>query len=286
MNAVVRHDADETGLPTAVARRNINEAQWRTLMNNLYPGASGESVLMVWDYCMARKLDPLKKPCHIVPMEVKDKGTDRYIWRDVVMPGIYEYRTTAQRTGEYMGHSKPEYGPWTEHAGVVAPEWCAITIYRWSGAAKQRTEYPVQVFFREAVATKRDGSANSRWKKAPAQMLTKCTEAAGLREGFPDEIGGEPTMEEMEGKVLDVSISSERDEYVKRFRDALDVDLSEEAKAEGISLINDEVCSNIELYNSIWDKIASRDRSAIKKYIDQHHAAEHAKQMLPNGRVA
>jgi hypothetical protein len=41
-------------LPAAVARRGITEAQWRTLMNSLYPGAKGESVLLVWDYCKAR----------------------------------------------------------------------------------------------------------------------------------------------------------------------------------------------------------------------------------------
>jgi hypothetical protein len=47
----------------------------------LFPGANPNSVLLVWDYCLARKLDPLKKPCHIVPMEVKDAKTGTYEWR-------------------------------------------------------------------------------------------------------------------------------------------------------------------------------------------------------------
>lgn len=185
-------------LPEPVARRGISEAQWRTLMNSLFPGAKGESVLLVWDYCQARHLDPLKKPCHIVPMEVK--VGDKYEWRDVVMPGIYEHRTTAQRTGQYLGHSKAEYGPLIDVAGVSAPEWCEITAYRWNSAAQMRAEFPVKVLFREVVATKRDGKANARWFRAPVQMLTKCTEAAGLREAFPDEIGGEQTAEEMDGQ--------------------------------------------------------------------------------------
>lgn len=191
-------------LPEPVARRGIKEAEWRTLMNSLYPGARGESVLLVWDYCQARHLDPLKKPCHIVPMEIK--VGDKYEWRDVVMPGIYELRTTAQRTGDYLGHSKPEYGEDVEVKGVKAPAWCSITVYRWNRESRQRVEFPVQVFFREVVATKRDGSPNARWSKAPIQMLTKCTEAAGLREAFPDEIGGEQTAEEMDGqRAIDVS---------------------------------------------------------------------------------
>jgi phage recombination protein Bet len=191
-------------LPEPVARRGITEAQWRTLMNSLFPGAKGESVLLVWDYCASRKLDPMKKPCHIVPMEVK--VGDKYEWRDVVMPGIYEHRTTAQRTGEYLGHAKPEYGPEQEYAGVTAPAWCEFTVYRWNDIAKQRAEFPVRTLFREVVATKRDGRANARWAKAPTQMLCKCAEAAALREAFPDELGGEQTAEEMDGqRAIDVA---------------------------------------------------------------------------------
>lgn len=182
----------------AVARRGIDEFQWRTLMNSLFPGARSESVLMVIDYCRTRKLDPMKKPCHIVPIKVKVASTGNYEWRDVVMAGIYEYRTTAMRTGNYLGHTKPEYGPVAEIHGVQAPEWCAMTFYR-RASNGERIEFPVCVYFREACATK-DGKANDRWSKAPIQMLTKCTEAAGLREAFPDEFGGETTAEEMDGR--------------------------------------------------------------------------------------
>lgn len=198
MNAVVEVK-DAPQLPAPVSRRGIEEAAWRTAMNNLFPGAKPESVLMVFDYCKARKLDPLKKPCHIVPMEVGG------VWRDVVMPGIYEYRTTANRTGQYMGHSRPEYGEVIDFHGVSTPEWCSLTVYRWNEASKQRVEFPVTVYFSECCGMKWDKEAkghrpNARWAKAPRQMLTKCTEAAALREAFPDELGGEHTAEEMEGQ--------------------------------------------------------------------------------------
>jgi phage recombination protein Bet len=192
-------------LPEPVARRGITEAQWRTLCTSLYPGAKSESVLMVIDYCAARKLDPLKRPCHIVPIEVKNAKTGAYEWRDVVLPGIYELRTTAQRSGLYLGHGAWEYGPLETCAGVSAPAWCATTVYRWNREVGVRAEYPVRVLFREVVALNKERKANSRWAKAPVQMLTKCTEAAGLREAFPDEIGGEQTAEEMDGqRAIDV----------------------------------------------------------------------------------
>ncbi len=202
MNAVV--EMKDVNLPAPVAKRGITEAQWMTLRTSLFPGAKPESVVMVWDYCNARKLDPLKKPCHIVPMWVRNPDGGGSM-RDVIMPGIYEYRTTANRTGQYMGHSKPEYGPEVEVLGVKVPQWCEMVVYRWNEASKQRVEFPVSVFFAEAAATKVDKKTNEtflndRWSKAPRQMLTKCTEAAGLREAFPDELGGEHTAEEMEGQ--------------------------------------------------------------------------------------
>jgi hypothetical protein len=118
------------------------------------------------------------------------------------MPGIYEYRITAHRTGLYLGHSEPQYGPELEHAGVKAPAWCTMTMFRFNREAQQRIEFPVKVYFAEVVATNKEGAANDRWSKAPIQMLTKCTEAAGLRETFPEEFGGEPTADEMEGRTI------------------------------------------------------------------------------------
>ena len=221
MNTAATEVLRAGSLPAPVERRGITDAQWRTLSQNLYPGAASESVLMVWDYCKARKLDPLKKPVHIVPMSVKNAKTGKYDYRDVVIPGIYEYRTTAMRTGLYMGHSKPEYGAEIEYAGGKAPEWCELVVYRWSAAAAQKIEFPVRVYFREIAALK-DAMLNKRWGTAPIQMLTKCTEAAGLREAFPDEFGGEHTFEELVDREIDITPTRDRKGPSKSAAAALD----------------------------------------------------------------
>ena len=284
---------DQTeNLPAPVAKRGIAEAAWRTLMNNLYPGADPHSVLMVWDYCLARKLDPLKKPCHIVPMQVKDARTGEYGWRDVVMPGIYEYRTTANRTGEYMGHSKPEYGPPVEFLGVTVPEWCALTVYRWNEKAGIKCEYPVQVFFNEVAATRRDKKSgatclNGRWTQAPIQMLTKCAEAAALREAFPDELGGSSTAEESEGRqateLLVVSPHSGTEEkanvdpdLVQSLRnqmlDIMDADLDEDAI--GLNAFDFEVEKLTAIpfreatIEAVWATFPAKTRNAWKKFVE------------------
>lgn len=284
MNAVVI-EQDKSNLPAPVARRGITEAQWRTAMNNLYPGAQAESVIMVFDYCAARKLDPLKKPCHIVPMRVKNQNGD-YIWRDVVMPGIYEYRTTATRTGQYLGHTIPEYGPIVDIAGVMAPEWCSITVKRWNAEAKLIAEFPVQLLFDEVVGTK-DGKANQRWAKAPRQMLTKCVEAAALREAFPDELGGTHTVDEMEGQEIEVKDVTPpridprgdtskvdwevRDKHVSAVTDILNSDKEE---ADIAQLLREYVAEALnpfpELYSTVMDKLAADgviSKANFKKYL-------------------
>ena len=293
MNAVVEHK--EPSLPPAVARRGITEFQWRTMMN-LFPGAKGESVLLVWDYCAARKLDPLKKPCHIVPMEVNGS------WRDIVMPGIYELRTTAMRTGQYMGHSRPEYGDLIEHKGATAPEWCSLTVYRWNAASGQRTEFPVTVYFSESVGTRWDKDAkchkaNARWMKAPRQMLTKCTEAAALREAFPDELGGEHAAEEMEGQSVsqtdETSITlgrvdprgdvsnvdwEMRDKIVSEITDILNMDKEEHEIAATLREFEATRLQPFqELYITVLDKLAEDGiitKANWKKYLKVHQRPE------------
>lgn len=208
----IRDDSVDADKQVAAPRRNpplseqlkmrgVSNEAWHTLTGSVFPGAKYASILLAIDYCRARKLDVLKKPCHIVPMEVEREGDDGRkvkVWQDVIMPGIYELRTTAHRTGKYLGHTQPEFGPDFEFfTDFSAPTYCAMVFKRATddGVA----EFPVVAFFNEVVGTKNYGKEpNARWKKAPRQMLIKCCEAAGLREAFPEEIGGDHAAEEMD----------------------------------------------------------------------------------------
>ena len=174
---------------------------------SLYPGAKPDSIRMVMGYCAARNLDPLRKPVHIVPMWVKEPGTDKGAMQDVVMPGIALYRIEAARTGEYAGKSEPIFGPmFTQKLGgadVSFPLWCKVTVYRMVNG--QRCEFTALEYWLENYATaKRDTDApNAMWKKRAFGQLAKCAEAQALRMAFPEATGGEATAEEMEGKVLE-----------------------------------------------------------------------------------
>ena len=177
----------------------------RVLGNSLYPGAKPESIALVLAYCRANGLDPFLKPCHIVPTSVKTG--DKYEMRDVLMPGIADYRIKASRSGEYIGKTEPEFGPdKTENLSgmsVTYPEWCRITVRRL--VQGKECEFTAKEYWIENYATaKRDTTApNTMWRKRRYGQLAKCTEAQALRMAFPEFSGGAPTAEEMEGKTLD-----------------------------------------------------------------------------------
>lgn len=177
------------------------------LESTCYPGAALPSIKLVVNVCRAQHLDPFQKPYHIVPMNVKVPKTDRYEWRDVVMPGVGLYRTQAARTGAFAGIDPGEFGPTIQgewHGKKAAfPEWCQVTVYRIVQGEKVGFSSG-RVYWLESYATiKRDSDVpNSMWAKRPFGQLEKCAEALALRRAFP-EVGAAPTADEMAGKVID-----------------------------------------------------------------------------------
>lgn len=188
----------------------MNEAELlRVLESSVYPGAKLDSIKLVVGYCKGQNLDPMLKPVHIVPMNVKKAGTkDQYEWRDVLMPGIGLYRTIAARTGEYAGCTEPEFGPMQDlkigDFVMKYPEWCKVTVSRL--VQGHAVTFTAKEYWLENYATAgRDSTVpNAMWKKRPIGQLAKCAEAQALRKAFP-EVGAQPTAEEMEGKTLDPS---------------------------------------------------------------------------------
>lgn len=194
------------------------------LSSSIYPGAKPESIKLAIGYCRAAGLDPLQKPVHIVPMDVKtgkkdDKGKDIYEKRDVVMPGVGLYRIQAARSGEYAGMTEPEFGPdKTVKLGkddsrteYTFPEWCKVTVRRVVGGrevAFTAIEYWLENY---ATAGRWTTEPNAMWKRRPRGQLAKCAEAQALRKAFP-EFGAQPTADEIEGReinqdVIDVPVT-------------------------------------------------------------------------------
>lgn len=186
-------------LPPVAAARGIEAHQWNALKTSIFVGGSDMMVLAAWDYCQARRLDPLKKPVHIVKFWDQESQAQK----EQILEGITSLRTTADRTGKYAGKEPVMFGPDVrEKIGdleLAFPLWAQVTIYKMVDG--QRCAFPgTPIYFREFYAAKKGGTPNQQWAKKPRHMLAKCAEAAALREAFPDELGGLPTAEEMEGR--------------------------------------------------------------------------------------
>ena len=264
---------EESTLPAPVEERGISKDIWLTLMNSVYPGATGQSVIMAWDYCKARNLDALKKVCHIVPMNVKNSKTGDYEWRDVIMPGIAESRITAFRTGEYIGQSEPVFGPMIEFnlggEKVTAPEFCTVKVKRliWNSGINREAEFSHTEYFDEACATKKDGKLNAMWSKRKRSQLAKCAEAGALRKAFPEELGGEHVVEEMEGKTIDMGQADVVEENEE----------SQTIGPDGLkSIIDKEKAANSpDLKEHIHEgKTEDSKTGSIQDFVDEMEAAE------------
>ena len=199
--------------PLFQERFNIDRAMWKALVEAVWPLAkTPESIALALAYCQAKGRDPFKRCVHIVPMW---NSTLRQMV-ETVWPGIADHRITAARTGEYAGADPTAFGDWeerefsgTDHQNkehrvrMKFPAWAQMTLYRIVKGVRVPFPGP-RCYFTEYYSSIGDtGVPNTRWQRSPAQMLEKCAEAAALRKAFPEELGGEPTAEEMEGRVID-----------------------------------------------------------------------------------
>jgi len=188
-------------MPTEAQARGITPESWNVLSTILFRDAQPETILTLVDYCKARKLDPLKRPFHIV----KVFNTETRRMEDFIWPGIGELRTTAMRTGEYGGKADVQFGPdetktWGDIT-LTFPQWAQVTVYRMIHG--HRVEFAGSpVYWLETYASVKGGAPNAMWKKRPRGQLAKCAEAEALRSAFPEEVGSEPTAEEMEGQAI------------------------------------------------------------------------------------
>lgn len=196
-----------------------NDDQLEIIRNILYTDATRDEAAMILSYCAARKVDPVLKPIHLAPMDVKtdqvdSRGKAVYLKKRVIMPGIALYRIIASRTGSYAGISEPVYGEdVTEKLGEVTityPKWCLITVKRIIDG--QVYEFHAKEFWKENYAskTKWDLTPNFIWTKRPYGQIAKCVEAQALRKAFPEHLGAEYTYEEMEGKTFNNDVQEHR----------------------------------------------------------------------------
>lgn len=248
--------------PAIAAEFGLSQSSWLALVDAVFPLAkSASGVALALSYCRARKLDPFKKVCHIVPMY--SSALRREV--ETVWPGIAELRTTAFRTGFYAGCDPTEFGPVKTFTfdgeekrddgqggevkkkvkvSVTAPEWCRITVYRM--VAGQRVAFPGPTIYFLAAYGKKSRWSNlptEKWERTPSYMLEKVAEAAALRKAFPEELGDWSSADEVEagidlgGPIVENVLEPERQAEPER-QDRQERDQSGGDRPKGIDLVD------------------------------------------------
>lgn len=193
----------------------LTEDSWRALVSAVFPSAETVgAVSMALAYCKRHKLDVFQRVVHIVPMWTGGRKIE------TVWPGIGLLRTIAHRQPEFAGYDECVFGPMIENAKfkgkskgqggstydvdatISYPEWAQFTVYKFLNGQRIKLVGP-KVYWREAFSNKATAAGecpNEMWQKRPIGQLEKCAEAAALRRAFPDVLGNEYAMEEMEGR--------------------------------------------------------------------------------------
>jgi len=156
------------------------EVQKQTLLDyltafGLASQLTQEEKLQFIEVAQAFKLNPFKREIHVA---VYGEGEYR---RMSIVVGYQVYLDRAERTGQLDG-----WRAWVEGQGEDMKALVEIHRKDWY------SPFVHEVYWKEAVQRKRDGTPTSFWTKMPKFQLKKVVISQGFRLAFPSELGGMP----------------------------------------------------------------------------------------------
>lgn len=176
----------------SLALVKFGEEEIKLIKSSKCPDSTdAEFKLFVYD-CQSRGLNPLKNEIHFIKRNSYNPKTGKSEGRATHQVGIDGFRIIAQRSGEYRGQTKVEFGEVMNFMGQKVPEYAEVGVYRqgFEGAVYGRA------YFSEYAQVFKD-KMGSMWAKMPRGQIAKCAEALALRRAFPDCLAGLYTPDEM-----------------------------------------------------------------------------------------
>jgi phage recombination protein Bet len=161
-----------------VATNGFSEEKIQFLKRTVCKDATDDELQLFIHVCQKCKLDPFMKQIYAV----KRGG------QMTIQTSIDGLRLVADRSGNYAPGKEPSFS-YDDNGRLIS-----ATAY-----LKKRTpdgtwhEMSSTAFYNEF----KPNYENSFWKQMPHVMLSKCAESAALRKGFPAEMSGIYTEEEM-----------------------------------------------------------------------------------------
>ncbi len=162
-----------------------SESEARIIKNTVAKGLTDDEMLMFAHLCKRSNLDPLAR--QIYPIKRKMKKNE--VWIDVlsVQTGIDGFRLIAERTGKYSPGKDTEF-MYDEKGRLLGAK-----VY-----IKKMTDDGTWHDISATAFVKEYNTGKGLWNKMEITMIEKVAESKCLRRGFPADLSGLYTKEEME----------------------------------------------------------------------------------------
>ena len=167
---------ESNSLTSLLQSMGVEPVTWRA-MQDLHPGAKPNSLMMAIRYCVAARLDPLRSPVAILPID----------GRDVPVLTINGLRAHAVRAGAYAGGHVEFADSLEDIDGIRLPTWCRYVVGRVMPDGSH-AEFSGQVYAGEVIGRTKNGKPTRVWQTRPMHMFQIAAERLALRRAFPESV--------------------------------------------------------------------------------------------------